>query len=692
MNLEKILFLFLFFFSSLSPFPLILGCSTCKLKFSKLNTGSSFLFIDLSTVNIDCSLHLQLFIMERSRVQIVGDFPESSVQIHSQFAKIFSTLCLGICFVVFIFYKGGKTFFTRFYSLPPQNYVQYIREAVDGNGLVKKSKVGIKKASYRRRLILASAKPQLYSTVRLTSRNDTDSSKRNYQEIRVAKIDKQENPEFLNLIKPMEPDFPKRRLLYGFFHPYSYAGGGGERVLWQAVYVTLKKSPKNVALIYTFTESNDQSVSSLLTAVHKTFGLNFFADDIKDRVVLLQLPNKYRWIIDGRSFKFLTMTFQALGSVITFFFAMSQCAPDIFIDTLGLPFCYPIASCFLQIPVYAYVHYPWVSSDMLNKISIKMKKQPLYALKYAYWYILMKLYSICGSFLTSSSCNSSWTLQNLLNVWTWADGTTKPVIIYPPTGIDESKIQLSMGSTKSRIFLYIAQFRPEKRHNLLIREFDKYVKKCQELSIDPFKLVLIGSTRSEEDEKTAENLRTLIKKLSIPEKKIDIKVNAPREEVDEYLSKAEFGLNTMWNEHFGISVVEYMIYGVIPIVHASGGPLADIVVPVDSESGKILVEKGEKYSHDSIDENLMSGLFFQDPSDPDACNRKTEFGILSDVLLRASELTASQKLQYRRNAMTVAEKKFEITVFEKEWGDVTTSLADYEIHERNKRGKVEKLY
>jgi alpha-1,2-mannosyltransferase len=35
----------------------------------------------------------------------------------------------------------------------------------------------------------------------------------------------------------------------------------------------------------------------------------------------------------------------------------------------------------------------------------------------------------------------------------------------------------------------------------------------------------------------------------------------------------------MWNEHFGISVVEMMAAGLITIAHRSGGPAMDIVVP-----------------------------------------------------------------------------------------------------------------
>lgn len=39
----------------------------------------------------------------------------------------------------------------------------------------------------------------------------------------------------------------------------------------------------------------------------------------------------------------------------------------------------------------------------------------------------------------------------------------------------------------------------------------------------------------------------------------------------------------MWNEHFGIGVVEYQAAGLISVVHDSGGPKLDIVVDLDGE-------------------------------------------------------------------------------------------------------------
>lgn len=68
-----------------------------------------------------------------------------------------------------------------------------------------------------------------------------------------------------------------------------------------------------------------------------------------------------------------------------------------------------------------------------------------------------------------------------------------------------------------------------------------------------------------------------------------------------WLARASVGLSTMVDEHFGINVVEFMVCifcvspfsldgscrpqaaGVIPVAHASAGPLNDIVVPVDGQ-------------------------------------------------------------------------------------------------------------
>eukprot|EP01027_Heterolobosea_sp_BB2_P008481 GEZU01012584.1.p2 GENE.GEZU01012584.1~~GEZU01012584.1.p2 ORF type:complete len:101 (-),score=27.46 GEZU01012584.1:161-463(-) len=53
----------------------------------------------------------------------------------------------------------------------------------------------------------------------------------------------------------------------------------------------------------------------------------------------------------------------------------------------------------------------------------------------------------------------------------------------------------------------------------------------------------------------------------------------------------------MWNEHFGISVVEFMAAGVITLAHNSAGPKMDIVVPFEGKQTGYLAETEEEYAN-----------------------------------------------------------------------------------------------
>jgi alpha-1,2-mannosyltransferase len=82
---------------------------------------------------------------------------------------------------------------------------------------------------------------------------------------------------------------------------------------------------------------------------------------------------------------------------------------------------------------------------------------------------------------------------------------------------------------------------------------------------------------------------------------VEFVVNASFPTVLGWLSRASIGLSTMVDEHFGINIIEFMVClhllfswvpgmtifakaaGIIPIAHASGGPLRDIIVPFNGK-------------------------------------------------------------------------------------------------------------
>jgi glycosyltransferase involved in cell wall biosynthesis len=69
---------------------------------------------------------------------------------------------------------------------------------------------------------------------------------------------------------------------------------------------------------------------------------------------------------------------------------------------------------------------------------------------------------------------------------------------------------------------------------------------------------------------TISNLQSIVKKLGLSDR-VKFYPNASAEQKIDLLRKAKVYLHTMVGEHFGISVVEAMALGCVPIVHNSGG-------------------------------------------------------------------------------------------------------------------------
>ena len=69
--------------------------------------------------------------------------------------------------------------------------------------------------------------------------------------------------------------------------------------------------------------------------------------------------------------------------------------------------------------------------------------------------------------------------------------------------------------------------------------------------------------------------------------------NLSMSELYELYGRAAVGLHTMWNEHFGIGVVEMLAAGVATIAHRSGGPALDII---DDGTTGLLADSDASYA------------------------------------------------------------------------------------------------
>jgi len=303
---------------------------------------------------------------------------------------------------------------------------------------------------------------------------------------------------------------------------------------------------------------------------------------------------------------------------------LSKFIPDLYIDTMGYAFTFHVVAWLAGIPVGAYVHYPTISTDMLARVETRRQTSAnskaitsstvLSRIKLMYYRLFMYHYALALRRSSFLMVNSSWTKNHVDAILAHSDPflylihfpltfigglflsltraldpssrtrgnhvTPKQAnIVYPPC--DTRALSDLPLERRPSLLLSIAQFRPEKDHAAQIRMMASLQTRYPEHH-QSMRLLLVGGVRNEGDSARLEELKELADSLQVSEY-VDFVVNAPYSRVLELLGEASIGLNTMVDEHFGINVVEFMAAGVIPIVHASGGPLHDIVVPVDGQ-------------------------------------------------------------------------------------------------------------
>jgi alpha-1,2-mannosyltransferase len=370
-----------------------------------------------------------------------------------------------------------------------------------------------------------------------------------------------------------------------FFHPFALSGGGGERVLWQAVHGLLTKDPTLHIVIYS--SQIPKSFEVLASTVQKSFGISLSEDkgmkSPQKRIRFVYSP--FSDCVDPSHFPVATMFCQLVGSMVMAVHCLTRFPyATMLVDSIGWAPTLLVAKLLLGCSTSAYVHYPTISEDVhLQTTSSK--------LRFAYLSAMWHFYAFCGSFVDFAMANSTWTLQRIRRIWP----STSVVLVYPPCPVEDlhEMFQKTRHQTRERVVVSIGQYRPEKNHPL---QFEAFAALLARPGMQDVKLVIVGSTRNDEDRQRVETLKQLASsQYDLQEgRNVEFRVNVPYSEMVDCLRRATVGLHAMRDEHFGISIVEYMAAGVVPVAHRSGGPLEDIV-GTDETCG-FLAQTAEDYA------------------------------------------------------------------------------------------------
>jgi alpha-1,2-mannosyltransferase len=258
----------------------------------------------------------------------------------------------------------------------------------------------------------------------------------------------------------------------------------------------------------------------------------------------------------------------------------------------GYAFAYPLAAA-AGARVACYTHYPMVSSDMLRAVASRApafnnaprvaRSRALSAAKLRYYRGLAALYGAAGRCAHASLVNSSWTAAHISEIW-----DVEPATVFPPCDTSALRALPLVRAAAPRTVISVAQFRPEKAHATQLHAWAALRQRADAAAaagdaaaaaaLRAARLLLVGGVRHAADAARLEALRALAERLGVSDS-VRFAVGVPSAELRALLGAAHIGLHTMRDEHFGISVVEYMAAGAVPVAHDSAGPRADIVVP-----------------------------------------------------------------------------------------------------------------
>jgi glycosyltransferase involved in cell wall biosynthesis len=255
---------------------------------------------------------------------------------------------------------------------------------------------------------------------------------------------------------------------------------------------------------------------------------------------------------------------------------------DIIINTHGSVIPYKIPN---NVSCISYLHFPIsvLNSSDSGHSSIKYQKSFL-------WNAYFKPYAVIANELTKRALfrsniilvNSKFTKDVLKKVYPKLDSH----VLYPPVDIERFSPAYRSNSKKHQV-LVISRFSAEK-------QIEKAITISQQVQHVKFKI--IGSV-TPANRPYLNLLQKKIKDCGL-ENRVSLTPNATNEELIDAMSESMIYLHTMHGEHFGISIVEAMAAGLVPIIPSYGG--CSEIVP--SEYQYSTLEEAAKCISKNIDE------------------------------------------------------------------------------------------
>ena len=141
------------------------------------------------------------------------------------------------------------------------------------------------------------------------------------------------------------------------------------------------------------------------------------------------------------------------------------------------------------------------------------------------------------------------------------------VVVYPPVDIKKFVSIALKNNKRENLVVSCGRYSAEKNYEFILKVAEKLREKA--------KFIIVGTVSGRVSRDYYEKLSRIKREKHL--KSVELLKNVPFRNLLELYGKAKVYLHAMKYEHFGISVVEAMAAGMVPVVHRSGGPWEDIL-------------------------------------------------------------------------------------------------------------------
>lgn len=209
----------------------------------------------------------------------------------------------------------------------------------------------------------------------------------------------------------------------------------------------------------------------------------------------------------------------------------------------------PYSNCVFPWTNISYIHYPILNQQAFSKTFPYLQSPHHVEVGIIPHVVLEKnLVSYAGKLVLA---NSHYTAQEIRKY------SGKDVqVLYPPY---TSTVNGNQTNSKRNLVVTVSRF-----------ESNKKLENIPQIAAQTSKDITFAIIGRLYDRATLASLEATVKKMDLTER-IKFYPDLPAQQKLQLLSNAKVYLHTMVGEHFGISIVEAMASGCIPIVHNSGG-------------------------------------------------------------------------------------------------------------------------